>query len=72
MKVYKITYKAKDHSGAWRKKFSLRYANTEDEAVSQIDAHHSLIIQVEFLGYKVERKAKDSKELLSSDYPDKK
>jgi hypothetical protein len=60
MKVYKITYKEKDHAGIWRKKFSLRYANTEDEAVSQIDAHHSMIMQVEFLGYRVEKKSKDS------------
>ena len=52
MKVYKITHKERDHSKTWRKVHSIRFANTQDEALKQLDRHPDLIIKVEFLGYK--------------------
>ena len=51
MKIYKITYRGLDIEGNWQTKYSLRYGNTEDEAIENLDID-SEIIKVEFLGYK--------------------
>ena len=52
MKIYKITYRAANNKGIWRTKYSLRYARSQDEAISLVDCDVDLIKQVEFLGYK--------------------
>ena len=52
MKVYKITYKRKDKKGIWKLSYSIKTANTEDEAVAKLGQCYSLIKSVEFLGYK--------------------
>ena len=52
MKVYKITYLGKDTNNQYKIKYSLRYGNTEDDAVRQLDIDKDNIKQVEFLGYK--------------------
>ena len=52
MKIYKITYRAVDSKGIWKTKYSLRYARSQDEAISLVDCDVDLIKSVEFLGYK--------------------
>lgn len=52
MKVYKIKYIGKNNKDEWKIKYTLRYGNTEDDAVSQLDIDKDNIKQVEFLGYK--------------------